>query len=463
MNVQIPGYKIIRHIAEGGMASVYLATQESLGRHVVIKQLKKFNDVYQSARFHHEGRIIASLNHRNIITIYDIGVIGERYYISMEYLEGGDLEEKMRSGMSAPAALNLLSVIGNCLDFLHEKDIIHRDIKPANILFHKDGTPILTDFGVAKQQEVDINLTGDGSAMGSPYYISPEQAECKQLDGRADIYSLGIILYEILTGSKPYTGDSYIETIVAHLSNPIPVLPPELECYQELIDRMIAKDRNDRFSCAGEMVEYIDDLRENGLQLAAGKQALSSGSTHHAGDTLSDMAVGGARVAFQKMNELVVGNNRVFMAGSLTVLLLVTVGYFGIKQPLVVADVVQSVTERAGSEKIQAVSLEIKNDSDAIFEDYLVKARQAQRKLRFASPENDNAYYYYQMILKEEPEHAEALKGVAEIGEIYADLVEWALGMLEYRKAREYLHTGLKVDSSNKRLLGFERSYAFKE
>ncbi len=445
------------------MASVYLATQESLGRHVVIKQLKKFNDVYQSARFHHEGRIIASLNHRNIITIYDIGVIGERYYISMEYLEGGDLEEKMRSGMSAPAALNLLSVIGNCLDFLHEKDIIHRDIKPANILFHKDGTPILTDFGVAKQQEVDINLTGDGSAMGSPYYISPEQAECKELDGRADIYSLGIILYEILTGSKPYTGDSYIETIVAHLSNPVPALPAELECYQELIERMIAKDRNDRFSCAAEMVEYIDDMRENGLQAAAGKKALPSRGGHHSGDTLSDIAFGGARVAFQKMNELVVGNNRVFMAGTLTVLLLVAMGYFGVKQPFVVTEVVQSVTGSAGGERVHAVALEIKDDSDAKFDEYLMKARQAQRKLRFASPENDNAYYYYQMILKEDPEHEEALQGVAEIGEVYADLVDWALGMLEHRKAREYLHTGLTVDSSNERLLEFEKSYAFKE
>ena len=445
------------------MASVYLATQESLGRPVVIKQLKKFNDVYQSARFHHEGRIIASLNHRNIITIYDIGVIGERYYISMEYLEGGDLEEKMRSGMSAPAALNLLSVIGNCLYFLHEKDIIHRDIKPANILFHKDGTPILTDFGVAKQQEVDINLTGDGSAMGSPYYISPEQAECKELDGRADIYSLGIILYEILTGSKPYTGDSYIETIVAHLSNPVPALPAELECYQELIERMIAKDRNDRFSCAAEMVEYIDDLRENGLQAAAGKKALPSRGGHHSGDTLSDIALGGARVAFQKMNELVVGNNRVFMAGTLTVLLLVAMGYFGVKQPFVVTEAVQSVTGSAGGERVHAVALEIKDESEARFEEYLMKARQAQRKLRFASPENDNAYYYYQMILKEDPEHGEALQGVAEIGEVYADLVDWALGMLEYRKAREYLHTGLRVDSGNERLLEFERSYAFKE
>jgi serine/threonine protein kinase len=462
VNVQIPGYKIVRHIAEGGMASVYLAIQESLGRYVVIKRLKKFDDVYQSARFHHEGRIIASLNHRNIITIFDVGVIGERYYISMEYLEGGDLEEKMKSGMSAPAALNLLSIIGNCLDFLHEKDIIHRDIKPANILFHKDGTPLLTDFGVAKQQEVDINLTGAGLAMGSPYYISPEQAECKELDGRADIYSLGIILYEILTGSKPYSGDSYIETIVAHLNNPVPSLPPELECYQELIDRMIAKDRNERFSCAAEMVEYIDDLREGGLQPVAGRKALPFGSDHHSGNTLSGMALDGARTAFQKLNQLVVGNNRVFMAGALTVLLLMTTGYFSVKQPLVVTEAFQPVTDSGGGDDNHTVSFETRDDSEARFEEYLQKARQAQRKLRFASPKNDNAYYYYQMILKEDPEHEEALQGIAAIGEVYADLVEWALGMLEYKKAREYLYLGLRVDSGNKRLLELEDDRAFK-
>ena len=150
----------------------------------------------------------------------------------MEYLEGGNLEDKILEGMTPQAALDLVEVIGDCLDFLHRKNIIHRDIKPANILFHSDGTPILTDFGVAKQQETDSRLTKDGTALGSPYYISPEQAESKPIDGRSDIYSLGIILYEMLTGKKPFEGESDIQIIISHLSDPVPSLPDGLEQYR---------------------------------------------------------------------------------------------------------------------------------------------------------------------------------------------------------------------------------------
>ena len=123
MILKIPGYKITRPIAEGGMAAVYLAVQESLERPVVLKLLKKFTDVYQSTRFVNEGRIIASLNHHNIITIYDIGVIGERHYLSMEYVQGGNLEDRILEGMKPAAALDLVEVIGGCLDFLHKKNI----------------------------------------------------------------------------------------------------------------------------------------------------------------------------------------------------------------------------------------------------------------------------------------------------------------------------------------------------
>ena len=263
MNITIPGYKIEHLIAEGGTASVYLAIQESLQRHVAIKLLRKFDNSEQLTRFLNEGQIIASLNHRNVINIHDIGVTDEgRPYISMEYLEGGDLDARIPKKVDPKDALQWLEAIGNCLDFVHRKGIIHRDIKPGNILFHKDGTPILTDFGTAKQQESDARLTMDGRAFGSPYYISPEQAASKKLDRRTDIYSLGIVLYEMLTGNKPYKGDSHIETIVAHMSDPLPVLPPELHCYRTLINKMIAKSPDDRFTNAAEMVRFVQQLRK---------------------------------------------------------------------------------------------------------------------------------------------------------------------------------------------------------
>jgi serine/threonine-protein kinase PpkA len=449
---------MVRHIAEGGMASVYLAVQVSLERHVVIKQLKKVDDIYQSARFRHEGRIIASLNHRNIITIYDIGVIKDRYYISMEYLEGGDLEERMLSSVSVDAALDLVEEIGDCLDFLHKQDIIHRDIKPANILFHDDGTPILSDFGVAKQQEVDINLTRDGTALGSPYYISPEQAECKELDGRADIYSLGIILYEMLTGAKPYEGDSYMETIIAHMCNPVPSLPPALAGYQELVDRMIAKNRNDRFNTAGEMVEYIRALRSDtrGKPLKNRTNPAITGFHTHSAGMANDGSAGSTPV-LARLNMALANSSTVLIVGALLFMFVIAMSYLNISAS--VFSTPASVASRAQTTDPAPVNTaQVAAIPSPEHQEYLDKARRARGLLRFATPENDNAYYYYRKILEDDPNHPDALRGVAEIAEIYADLVEWAVDKGAYRKAREYVITGLEVNPDNKRLLEYENT-----
>ncbi len=259
-----PKFKVKKRIAKGGMSSVYLAVQESLGRRVALKLMRKFDNPKQAERFLHEGRIIASLGHRNIITIHDVGVIGDRHFISMEYLEGGSLEDRIgEDGMPPAKALSILEQIAGCLRFVHRKGIVHRDIKPGNILFHSDGTPKLTDFGIAKLLDSDQDLTMDGAALGSPYYLSPEQAEGRPLDGRTDIYALGIVLYQMLTGQKPFAKASPIETIVAHLTQPIPLLPDELSGYQPLLDRMIAKNPEDRVGSAKELVYMVRELRRS--------------------------------------------------------------------------------------------------------------------------------------------------------------------------------------------------------
>ncbi len=258
----IPGYRVQHLIAEGGMASVYLAIQESLNRPVALKLLRKFEQPAQTERFLNEARLIASLNHRHIITIHDVGLAQGRPYISMEYLQGGDLEARIARGMSAEEALDLLETIGDCLAHVHRQGIIHRDIKPANILFHLDGTPILTDFGVAKQIHVESGLTLDGLSLGTPYYLSPEQAQSSLLDGRTDIYGLGILFYEMLTGTKPYQGRTAVEIILAHITEPIPRLPPELRRYQSLLERLIAKSPDDRFASAEAMLAAIRELND---------------------------------------------------------------------------------------------------------------------------------------------------------------------------------------------------------
>ena len=263
-DICIPGYKILSLIGEGANATVYLAMQESLNRPVALKILQKFDHPAQAVRFFNEGQIVASMNHPNIITIYDIGSVGSQQYIAMEYLENGSLRDRVKAGVSPTAALDIVQSIGSALEFVHQMGIVHRDIKPENILFHKSGIPKITDFGVAKALDRDMNLTMDGTALGSPYYLSPEQAEGKDLDGRSDIYSLGVILFELLAQRKPYLGESQIEVIFGHLNKPIPSLPEKHLHYQALVEKMMAKDANNRFTSVKEMLEYLNAFRDLG-------------------------------------------------------------------------------------------------------------------------------------------------------------------------------------------------------
>ena len=167
------------------MGTVYLATQESLNRAVVLKTLSLADSANPEfvERFLNEGRIIARLRHPHIVTIYDIGNAGPLVFISMEYVEGGDLRQRLGAPLPPQQALNILSAVSSALECAHDEGIVHRDVKPANILFRSDGTPLLGDFGIAKQTGVDVELTSTGTILGSPFYMSPEQAESKRCQG----------------------------------------------------------------------------------------------------------------------------------------------------------------------------------------------------------------------------------------------------------------------------------------
>jgi serine/threonine protein kinase len=264
---QIPGYRIIRKLGQGGMADVYLGFQEKLAREVAIKVLDPLllRDAQFAKRFIKEAQTAAQLVHPNIITIHDVGVVKDSehhyYYIVMEFL-AESLSERLKQGgpLPPPEALDIVKKIAGALDYAHKKGFIHRDIKPDNIMFRFDGSVVLLDFGIARAMDSTTQLTRTGMSIGTPHYMSPEQCKGEKTDGRSDIYSLGVQLYEILTGDVPYKAENTAGIIIKHIQDPIPTLPEELNIYQPLIDKMMAKNRDMRIQSGAELIYFIDGL-----------------------------------------------------------------------------------------------------------------------------------------------------------------------------------------------------------
>lgn len=265
MALQIPGYRVIRKINQGGMSTVYLAIQISVGRVVALKVMSPQynNDPAFSERFQREANIVGQLSHPNIVSIYDIGRHEDLNYIAMDYLPNGTVHDKMADGISGEEALRIIKQMASALDHSHEKGYIHRDIKPENILFRADNSAVLSDFGVARGMAINSRMTQVGTVVGTPHYMSPEQTKGKQVDGRSDLYSLGIVLFEMLTGSVPYQGDEAVTIALKHISAPIPKLPMQYLAYQKIIDKLLAKDPEQRYQRGKDLVSAIEELEKS--------------------------------------------------------------------------------------------------------------------------------------------------------------------------------------------------------
>jgi len=250
-------YKIVEEIGVGGMARVYKAVQLKLDRFVVIKEMSPalYKDPSFRERFAREAKICAKLSHPHIVQIYDVVVQENGSYLAIEYIEGGDLSELMKGPVDINKVFQLVNEMCSALDYAHSKGIIHRDVKKQNILIRANGCFVLADFGIAKAGDMGTQMTMVGSAVGSPKYMSPEQAQGEQIDGRSDYYSLGIVLFEILTGMVPYNADSSIAVALQHLNAPIPKMPSAFSALDPFFEKILAKSPDHRYADGQEVIE----------------------------------------------------------------------------------------------------------------------------------------------------------------------------------------------------------------
>ena len=273
-------YQIIEQVGRGRMATVYKAYQPNLDRYVGVKVLAQ--DLAETegfiARFQREAKAVARLRHRNILTVFDYGRQGDVFYLVTEYVSGGSLRGYLGWPQDLGYAVSIVSQVGDALAHAHRLGLVHRDVKPGNILMAEENWPLLSDFGLVKMVAEGTQLTASGASVGTPQYMSPEQAQGLAVDGRSDVYCLGAVLYEAVTGRPPFTTDSPMAVILMHINEPLspphllrPDLPKEME---RVIVKALAKSPADRYQ---RMEEFLADLQE-ACPLPVGHAAVSHGN-----------------------------------------------------------------------------------------------------------------------------------------------------------------------------------------
>ncbi len=439
--IEIPGYEIECEIGRGGMATVYLAVQQSLGRRVALKVLALEVDADNdfSQRFKKEGRILAQLVHPNIVTIYDIGATDENCFFSMEYLPGDTLKQRIKQGLSLDSAIQITRSMAKALGYAHERGVVHRDVKPFNILFRQGDTPVLTDFGVARVAESKTINTMVGLTIGSPGYMSPEQAKGEIATIQSDLYSLGVVIYEMFAGRPPYEADNSIAITLKHLHDPIPKLPKEYSYLQPVINKLLAKKSSDRYKNTSEFLKAFDAIVPGN----------DTGSLPGINTDISSVSI--AEFTNGKLRALLdTDRKRLFSVLGIVVAIIVVVAVynFKIKNPGQVVEVSEQTQPVEQPEQMRP-----KQDTTA-----LLKRAESQLQAKLLSGDSDDsAESIYRRVLKLEPGNAEALMGLQNIAKEYEKQAQQRLDAGTLQEGLNFVNQGLAIAPAHEGLMRLRR------
>lgn len=363
---EIPGVELQAELGRGGMAVVYRGIQTRLKRQVAVKVLSPvlLVDPQFSTRFLREAETAAGLNHSNIVSIYDVGSHGQWNYMVMEYLPRCLAAEISSGPLEPERALMVFKSIAAALAYAHLEGIVHRDVKPDNILFRVDGTPVLCDFGIAKAVGSATRLTKTGMSVGTPHYMSPEQARGRKVDGRSDLYSLGVVLFEMLTGKLPFEAEDSVAVAIAHVQDPVPRLPGQLVHYQSLLDKLLAKDPDQRSFDLNEAISetLVNSTITNEPRIIRGTSASTISHDVEAEaktEILSDKNEEGVSDEEQEIKMEASSRSKLptFLAASLVVCVAALILYVLFKPHAETIDVIETKVRQEAAEKADSIQL----------------------------------------------------------------------------------------------------------
>ena len=476
VDIDIPGYQILRPIGEGGMASVFLAMQKSLDREVALKVMSPIlaANADFASRFLVEGKITAKLQHPNLVTVYDIGTHKGVYYLAAEYIGGGTLKDRLaEGGLTVAEILDIISDVAHGLDFAHQKGFVHRDVKPANVLFRLDGRVVLADFGIAKAMDGSNSSTVAGASVGTPDYMSPEQARGEPVDGRSDLYSLGTMLFEMLAGHPPYQAGDPFTVALMHVTHPVPELP-ENQWLQPIIAGLMAKQAAERFNTGAATIDALQKM----VATAPADANLHESSARKTAPRLSGSAATQqrTRVSLSKQEER---KSWLLPAVGGGVLLLGIGGWLlwpkpdpganvvppgTIVQPTATFDNPTVATDTSGQQistgftggVAPMAAEEIQTALDVADKYLATGTTDADAGRHLLDPEDDSANYWYQRVLAAEPDNARAQKGIRTLLDYYRRNAREACVKGQYVGCGVIARAGLRIDPGDPTLLALD-------